>query len=274
MPAIPHTEPSFHDHQMQMFNASVLKRAKWREIKDAAGDTTGLNALDLGADNGVISYLLRSGGGSWTSADLTHETVSAISGMVGDRVHLLNGHALPFNSGSFDMIVVVDMLEHVENDTGLMREIGRCLLPGGKVIMSVPALKKFSLLRSLRNIIGLTDKWHGHVHHGYTRSSLEAILPKGLGIESMHSYSRSFSHFIDTALNWVFLRKSRRTAAVIPTAKGMVVTGKAATHRDVRTLRRAYPLLKAFASLDRLLWWADGYMLLVVLQTNVPRIRS
>lgn len=251
----------FQQSQLELFRASVLKQAKWREIAAAVGPTAGLEALDLGSDNGVISWLLRERGGRWTSADLSDDTVAAIGEMVGERVVRLRSAELPFPNHAFDLVVVVDLLEHVEDDRLLLREIARCLRPGGRVVINTPHRKPRALLPHLRHRIGLSDAWHGHRREGYRASELARLLPPELALTGARTYSRTFSHLLDTALNWVFLQKTGGQA--VSTEKGMVVTG--GSHRGtsaVRSLRRVYPAMRGWAALDRLLPWSPGYMLL------------
>jgi len=104
---------------------------------------------------------------------------------------------------------------------------------------------------------------------GYTAASLRALLPAELRVRTVRTYSRFFSHLLDTALNWAYLRGTRGRAR--STAKGMVVTGD--SHGmgggGGRALRLAYPAMRAFAALDALLPWARGYMLLAVAE-KVP----
>lgn len=46
---------------------------------------------------------------------------------------------LPFGDGEFHAVTALDVLEHVEDDRGAVREIARVLRPGGVLIASVPA---------------------------------------------------------------------------------------------------------------------------------------
>jgi SAM-dependent methyltransferase len=254
---------AFRRSQLALFQASVLKQAKWRALSEAVGPTAGLDALDLGSDNGVISWLFRQRGGRWASADLTDETVAAIRAMVGENVYRLTGPALPFPDATFDRVVVVDLLEHLDDDRGLLAEIARCLRPGGRAVLNVPHRKRWGVLPPLRHALGLTDAWHGHRHAGYTRADLAAMLPAGLALRGARSYSRFFSHLLDTALNWAFLRKSGGRAR--STAKGMVVTGHQVDAGGARALGRLYPAMRAFAALDALVPFTRGYMLLAEL---------
>lgn len=48
---------------------------------------------------------------------------------------------LPVKSGSVDLITALDLVEHIQDDRGLMSEFYRVLKPGGIAVMSVPAHK-------------------------------------------------------------------------------------------------------------------------------------
>ncbi|MEP7227308.1 MAG: hypothetical protein ABI785_08110, partial [Gemmatimonadales bacterium] len=55
----PKTSPPEAAWALALFNRSVLKQAKFRQILPRLDDPVGKRGLDIGADNGVISYLLR-----------------------------------------------------------------------------------------------------------------------------------------------------------------------------------------------------------------------
>ena len=129
-----------------LFRKSVLKQAKFRRITELLDDPVGQRCLDIGADNGVISLLLRRRGGSWASADLDEHTVASIRELVGDDVHRLDGARTPFPDRTFDQVVVVDYLEHIPDDDRFAAELARILRPGGRVIVNVPHRKPRSLL--------------------------------------------------------------------------------------------------------------------------------
>jgi SAM-dependent methyltransferase len=240
-----------------LFRRSVLKQRKLAELVRSLGATSGLRCLDLGSDNGVVSLMLRKRGGSWASGDLTQEAVASIRSLVEDDVHLVAGDRLPFPDAAFDRVVVVDMLEHVPDESAFARELARVTKPGGRLVLNTPHLKR-TLLRRLRRALGQTDAKHGHLRPGYTPERLRELLAPAFELESHRTYSRFFSEAVDTALNWGVERLGKASSA-----KGMVVTaGDLARHgKAFRSYGMIYPLVWALSRLDALVP-ASGYMLI------------
>lgn len=84
--------------------------------------------------------------------------------------------------GAFDLVALFDVLEHLEKDEESLRSLAARLAPGGKLVLTVPALQ---FLWSSH------DKRHHH-HRRYSRASLsEALTRAGLRVEYM-SYFNSF----------------------------------------------------------------------------------
>jgi SAM-dependent methyltransferase len=50
------------------------------------------------------------------------------------------GNRLPFPDGTFDVVALLDTLEHIPDEFGVLREIHRVLKPGGRLVVTVPAL--------------------------------------------------------------------------------------------------------------------------------------
>jgi SAM-dependent methyltransferase len=239
-----------------LFRRSVLKQRKLAEVMALLGPTEGRRCLDLGSDNGVISLLLREGGGEWSSGDLTEEAVESIRSLVGSEAHLVRGNRLPFPDGTFDRVAVVDMLEHVPDDEAFAAELARVLRPGGRLVINTPHLKT-TALRRLRHALGQTDEKHGHLRPGYTPEGLAALLGPDFEMDSARTYSRFFSELVDTLINAALERLGKSSSP-----KGMVVTGADLSRHQwtFRVWSAVYPLVWAVTRLDALVP-ASGYML-------------
>jgi SAM-dependent methyltransferase len=248
-----------------LFNRSVLKQAKFQQILAHLDDPAGKTNLDIGADNGVISYLMRQRGGRWYSADLDPGAVASIRQLVGDDVYQFDGGITPFSDCTFDQVVIVDFLEHIHNDHEFVQELARILKPGGTVVINVPHLKPRSLLNRFRHRIGLTDEWHGHLRPGYTARGLSQLLGGFFVIERATTYSRAFSELVDTALNGIYEALRRRRHGPTVSQKGTLVTqSDMQKHRkQFMLLNTLYPFLWMMAKLDGLLPLQQGYKLIV-----------
>lgn len=245
-----------------LFRKSVLKQEKLREIERLLPPLEGKICLDIGGDNGVLSYLLRRSGGTWHSADMV-ETVQAIRQIVQRNVHPLEGARLPFPDKHFDLVIVIDYLEHTHDDKLFVEEVFRVLKPGGGLILNVPHIKPGSVLRPIRLALGLTDEWHGHLRPGYQEKDVRRLLKGLFTIHTARTYSRFFSHLVDTVLGVMHTRLTKNKAR--QTSKGVVVT-QADFEKGSQALLLSsflYPLCWLFVQLDRLLFFTKGYLLII-----------
>jgi SAM-dependent methyltransferase len=249
-----------HNWPVLLFSKSLLKQEKFKQITALLGETHGLECLDIGSDNGVISYLLRERGGTWKSADLDEKAVRSIRALVKQAVFQIDGHHTPFQDNEFDRVVIVDFLEHIETDIEFIDELFRIIKPGGELIINVPNVKN-SFLRKFRLFIGQTDEKHGHLRPGYTVDDLTLLVESKFTVINSRTYSKFFSECIDTCINYIleFLKKEKRTSR-----KGILLVEKDLLHykKIFAIYSIVYPIFWFFAKLDKLLFSCAGYMLI------------
>lgn len=125
-------------------------------------------ALDVGAAGGGNTRVLRAHG--WTAAALEYGADGAevahergLPTMRSDATHL------PLADDSLDLVIAFDILEHLADDLGAVREVHRVLRPSGTYLVAVPADPRL---------------WSAHdeaVQHlrRYTRATLVALLERG-----------------------------------------------------------------------------------------------
>ena len=100
------------------------------------GDWTGKRVLDLGCGGGFMAEALAGRRAVVTGIDPSSEAIGA--GRLHARQHDLkieylvaSGEELPLEPASFDIVVCVDVLEHVDNVESVIRETRRVLRPNG-----------------------------------------------------------------------------------------------------------------------------------------------
>ena len=100
------------------------------------GDVRGKKVLDVGSSQGLVMDELK-------AAELTvcvdlAEAYLRVAQEHGHRTVLADGEALPFQSGTFDVVICSGVLEHVLNPEAVLGEIARLLKQAGTVFVLVP----------------------------------------------------------------------------------------------------------------------------------------
>jgi 2-polyprenyl-3-methyl-5-hydroxy-6-metoxy-1,4-benzoquinol methylase len=109
------------------------------EVYDAAAlvtkDLSGL-FLDAGAGVGDFTRVLLGQGHVGVYACDIEVGSFSVDGVVCVRCDL--NVSLPYRSGSFDVVVALEVVEHLENPRFFLREVGRVLRCGGRLVLSTP----------------------------------------------------------------------------------------------------------------------------------------
>ena len=116
-----------------------------------AGCGSGRNMVELARHGQVTGVEL-----SPTSVRLARERESG---------EVVEGSVLemPFEEGCFDLTVSLDVIEHLEDDVGALRELRRVTKPGGALLVTVPAYQWL---------------WSGHdeINHHHRRYNRRTLL--------------------------------------------------------------------------------------------------
>lgn len=247
--------PSSPSWQRELFRYSFMKREKASLLlKRLSFLDPSRRVVDLGCRQGVVSLALREGSeGMWVFADVDPRPLGEARKVLGDRVVLV-GESLPFPDGSFDVVLCLDLLEHVADDRLLIAEVARILKPSGRAYLSTPRSGGF-LFPRLRGLFGLTPEVYGHVREGYSLEELRTLSQDvGLKVLYQGTYARFFTEAVETVLNILFHLKNRggsrdRTGKISPSDEG----GWRGDSLLNRLYKALYPLLRAVTLLDRLI---------------------
>ncbi len=122
------------DHPIALLRAENTLRAPWviEEVKKQLGAHA--KCLDMGCGGGFLSNALAASGFDVTGIDLCKVSLDVARKYDQTRsVKYLEGNAchLPFEDGSFDVVLAMDILEHVDTPLQLIKEAARVLKPNG-----------------------------------------------------------------------------------------------------------------------------------------------
>jgi SAM-dependent methyltransferase len=120
----------------------------------------------------------------------------------GAQVILSQISSLPFAAGAFDLVCALDIVEHVDDDEGALKELSRVTKPGGTLVMSAP------LHPSLWTAF---DDFVGHKRR-YEASSLIAKLARHQFVverSAVFGMQPRSSHITDIGMWWLKHRRER-----------------------------------------------------------------
>lgn len=137
------------------------------------------SVLDVPAGEGALAKRLLDLGFDVSCCDL-YPQIFKLDGVEISRGNL--DEILPYDDGSFDFVVCVEGLEHIENPANAVREFARLIKPSGTLIVSVP------------NILNIEErlKW---LFFGYTSHF------KPLSIEARAAIAEEYSGIEEVALH-------------------------------------------------------------------------
>jgi SAM-dependent methyltransferase len=136
--------------------------------------------LDAGCGSGrnMVEFARR---GAVTGVELSPASVEKARARNSGEVIEGSVLQMPFSDASFDLAASLDVIEHLEDDLGALRELRRVVAPGGALLVTVPA---YQWLWSGHDEIN-------HHHRRYTRRSLLAVAERAGWTQARTSYFNS-----------------------------------------------------------------------------------
>ncbi|HEX8212793.1 MAG TPA: class I SAM-dependent methyltransferase [Longimicrobium sp.] len=135
--------------------------------------------LDLGCGTGLMLQRLERRGCRAVGVDMRPEGLRHLrQASPGSPTVQADATHLPFAGDSFDALLLLDIVEHVD-DRALLAEVRRVLRPGGVAVLTVPA---FPWLWSYR------DEAAGHLRRYTRRGLMGSLAGAGLAIREVRYY--------------------------------------------------------------------------------------
>lgn len=147
--------------------------------------------LDCGCGTGWVSYFLQKARLKTVMLDISQEKLSKCLLLKKDHLILspmFRGSVtdIPFKDGTFDICLLLDVIEHVPLLSQCMNEISRVLTSRGKLLMTVP--NKFGSYTLVYDFLGkglFGERIDDHVHYLSIQSLRRIPYEYGFSIESV-----------------------------------------------------------------------------------------
>lgn len=180
----------FHTRRDKRGTVDIGSRIRF--IVDEVGK--GKRVLELGCRfGGLLQYFVD--GNKVTGCDIDRRSLQECAQLYGIDTHIVNlNESLPFDSNSFDVVVLSEVLEHLPYPDITLAEASRILCADGKFVGSVPNGIHFR--NRLRFLVGgPVELDPTHLHHFSSGSLFECLKRqfKNIQIESTGGRYIAFS---------------------------------------------------------------------------------
>ena len=136
---MPHTYPIFFELEETHWWYVGRRRIIASFVKDICARITDRRPqiLDVGCGTGANLKMLSEFGDA-AGVDISADAIEFCRARGLKNVRLGAAEELPYESDTFDLVTALDVVEHLDDDVGGLREIRRVLRPGGHALIFVP----------------------------------------------------------------------------------------------------------------------------------------
>lgn len=253
--------------QLQVFQVSVRKKEKWQWVEQQLRRkiTEQSKCLDVGSGVGTLSILQERLGGQWEFTETDAAAAAETRKIVKGSVYVCDIFDSRLEANSYQLITILDVIEHVPDPLKFMQRAAELLKPGGQVILTTPADDgRFYFWRRLADsVFGIDKDAHAHEVEGFAGPKLKEISQQAqLKVIRLDPFSFFFTEMVELAYNAAYIMKNRKKQ----TTRGYNVSLSPASGEDVARhtkqlaiLRVIYPLLRGISLLDHVIPQHRGY---------------
>ena len=155
-----------------------------RLLTDELALPAGARILDVGCNTGPMLVPLRRREYDVVGIDISLDDVAQAERYLAERelpsdgLAVADGTGLPFRDGSFDLILLVDVLEHTDAPQRIVSEAQRLLVPGGSVVATVPwAYHPYVRFTWLRKALSSRKTIDEHPDAPFRLDMLQGLFP-------------------------------------------------------------------------------------------------
>lgn len=231
------------DHGARDNDVYAIAKYRWTlRVLDRAALSSGTLVANIGCGAGTFTTMLAEAGYQVHAVEPDPVPYSLAKSRLPIGCSIENKSVFEIEGESrFDVIVMHDVLEHIEDDEAAARELSRLLKPGGLLLLSVPAMQA---------LFGRHDEQLGHFRR-YSKKRLKKVLENSTKIVGVRYYG-----FLSIPIVWVFSKKLRRD---FPDVWG---------EGNISLVRRLYGVL---CGIECRTWEPLGTSLLAVARNSKPQ---
>jgi SAM-dependent methyltransferase len=178
-------DPKFYQHYFELERDNWWFRVRRNILKDLLEKYTHPKAkiFDFGCGSGYTVNVLQKWGYDARGGDASPEAIAhgihqGIKGIVP-----LENQKVPLPENSFDVVLTLDVIEHIKDESSIVEELKRLVAPGGKIIAFVPAYQW---------LWGVQDEV-AHHYRRYTATSFAKLFGNNSNLEILRiTYFNTF----------------------------------------------------------------------------------
>lgn len=175
--------------------------------------------LDIGSFAGQLLRYSETKGFTPHGAELNPKMATFTKDKLGYDVFLGEFQTLSLENQNFDVITIVDVLEHLQNPKGVLKNIASGLKPGGYLFIKVPNPTMQIVKQNIANLLRISKEGvfahFGHLNHFTLKSLKRALLDVGLELvevqaaRSEYWFNKKAFHGIRNFIRWSYWKISQ-----------------------------------------------------------------
>lgn len=231
------------DQNAKIYALNYLNQPRFEYFDRHISDWQGLNVLDVGCGGGYTCEFLAKRGAIVTGVDQSLDCIHAakehaLEHELAITYYNATAEALPLPDATFDVVVCVDVLEHIADLNQTLSEIGRVLKPGGIFCFDTinrTFRSKVIMIWLLENMLGEIQPgihdWQKFITPAELSDSLQNLNFGAIEIKGFNLFGTSL---VDYWQIYQYYRKTKQFKIYINEDTSVIYIGKAVKAQPIR----------------------------------------